>query len=220
MRLQPALCLAIFGTGHPMLTSTMSAPIPSTICAAAAILSGSPPKIWIETGRSSSVYSAYSSVRSMPRTSPSALTISVTTSPQPPCRLTSRRNAVSVMPAICAIAYGDGRETDPIFTRIRRSVWFHVGCINFDRHGLSDQIDGEHEAGVVRILPRQPADHAFERAVDDFHHHPFANQRARIVLQLAADEQPNAVQLEGMMVEAVHGPLKGVIGRLTRKDAH
>jgi transcription antitermination factor NusG len=25
---------------------------------------------------------------------------------------------------------------------------------------------------------------------------------------------------EGMMVEVVHGPLKGVVGRLTRKDAH
>ena len=45
IRLQPALCFAIFGTGHPMLTSTMSAPIASTICAAAAIFSGSPPKI-------------------------------------------------------------------------------------------------------------------------------------------------------------------------------
>ena len=51
----------------------------------------------------------------MPRTSPSELTISVTTSPQPPWRFTSRRNAVSVMPAIGAIANGDGRLTDPIF---------------------------------------------------------------------------------------------------------
>ena len=42
----------------------------------------------------------------MPRTSPSELTISVTTSPQPPLRLTSRRNAVSVMPAIGASATG------------------------------------------------------------------------------------------------------------------
>ena len=54
------------------------------------------------TGRSSSVYSAYSSVRSMPRTSPSELTISVTTRPHPPWRLTRRRKAVSVMPAIGA----------------------------------------------------------------------------------------------------------------------
>ena len=28
IRLQPALCFAIFGTGQPMLTSTMSAPMP------------------------------------------------------------------------------------------------------------------------------------------------------------------------------------------------
>ena len=34
----------------------------------------------------------------MPRTRPSELTISLTTRPQPPWRLTSRRNAVSVMP--------------------------------------------------------------------------------------------------------------------------
>ena len=115
IRLQPALCLAIFDTGQPMLTSTMSAPMPSTICAALAMVSGSPPKIWIEIGRSSSVYSAYSSVRSIPRTSPSELTISVTTRPQPPWRLTSRRNAVSVMPAIGATANGDGRVTLPIF---------------------------------------------------------------------------------------------------------
>ncbi len=108
IRLQPALCLAIFGTGQPMLTSTTLAPSCSMICAASAIFSGSPPKIWMETGRSSSVYSAYSSVRSMPRTRPSELTISLTTSPHPPCRLTRRRNAVSVMPAMGATAKGDG----------------------------------------------------------------------------------------------------------------
>jgi hypothetical protein len=115
IRLQPALCFAIFGTGHPMLTSTMSAPSDSTICAAAAIVSGSPPKIWMETGRSSSVYSAYSSVRSMPRTRPSDDTISVTTRPQPPCRFTSRRNAESVIPAIGATTNGESSVTLPIF---------------------------------------------------------------------------------------------------------
>src|SRR4051794_24487414 len=98
-----------------MFTSTMSAPIPSTICAAAAILPGSPPKIWIETGRSSSVYSAYSSVRSMPRTSPSELTISLTTRPQPPWRLTSRRKAVSVIPAIGATPRAGSTGRAPIF---------------------------------------------------------------------------------------------------------
>ena len=115
IRLQPALCFAIFGTGQPMFTSTMSAPMPSTMAAADAIFAGSPPKIWIETGRSSSVYSAYSSVRSIPRTSPSELTISETTSPHPPFRFTSRRKAVSVIPAIGARAKGEGRGTLPIF---------------------------------------------------------------------------------------------------------
>ncbi len=115
IRLQPALCFAIFCTGQPMFTSTMSAPMPSTICAAAAIVAGSPPKIWIETGRSSSVYSAYSSVRSIPRTSPSELTISVTTRPHPPFRFTSLRKAVSVMPAIGARANGGDRSMEPTF---------------------------------------------------------------------------------------------------------
>src|SRR6185503_20911138 len=141
MRLQPALCFEIFGTGHPMFTSTMSAPIPSTICAAAAILSGSPPKIWIETGRSSSVYSAYSSVRSMPRTRPSDETISVTTRPQPPWRFTRRRNAVSVIPAIGATTNGDERATFPMFIGAWISVGPYVGGIDFDADGLADQVD-------------------------------------------------------------------------------
>ena len=88
----------------------------STICAAAAIFAGSPPKIWIETGRSSSVYSAYSSVRSMPRTSPSDDTISVTTRPHPPWRFTRRRNAESVIPAIGATTSGLSSLTLPIAT--------------------------------------------------------------------------------------------------------
>src|SRR5262245_4657149 len=58
----------------------------------------------------------------MPRTSPSELTISVTTRPQPPCRLTRRRNAVSVMPAIGATANGDCSSTLPmrIWTSVAR----------------------------------------------------------------------------------------------------
>ena len=61
--------------------------------------------------------SAYSNVRSMPRTRPSDETISVTTRPQPPCRLTRRRNAVSVMPAIGATTNGEVNSTEPIFIR-------------------------------------------------------------------------------------------------------
>src|SRR5688572_27875536 len=160
IRLQPALCLAIFGTGHPMLTSTMSAPMPSTICAARAIFSGSPPKIWIETGRSSSVYSAYSSVRSIPRTSPSELTISLTTSPQPPRRFTSRRKAVSVMPAIGASANGCDRLIFPIFTLVSPDV----RGIHFDADRLADEIDRQHQARV-RSLADEASDHALERPV-------------------------------------------------------
>src|SRR5512132_1633422 len=78
----------------------------------------------METGRSSSVYSAYSSVRSMPRTRPSELTISLTTRPQPPWRLTRRRNAVSVMPAIGATPSAGSTGSGPIF--IARSI--RSGC--------------------------------------------------------------------------------------------
>src|SRR6185503_8521162 len=190
IRLQPALCLAIFGTGQPMLMSTMSAPMPSTICAASAIFTGSPPKIWIETGRSSSVYSAYSSVRSIPRTSPSELTISVTTRPHPPRRLTRRRKAVSVMPAIGASANGWSRLTAPIFMSVR----FHVGGVHLDAHRLADQVDRENQPRV-RSLAHQPPDHSLERAVRDFHHHPFPDQRTRIELQIALDQPPDRVDL-------------------------
>ena len=51
----------------------------------------------------------------MPRTSPSLLTISLTTSPQPPWRFTRRRKAVSVMPAIGETTSGEESSTEPIF---------------------------------------------------------------------------------------------------------
>src|SRR6185503_14974842 len=107
----------------------------------------------METGRSSSVYSAYSSVRSIPRTSPSDDTISVTTRPQPPWRFTRRRNAVSVMPAIGATTSGEARFTDPIFTSVR----LHVGRIDFHTDRLADQVDGQHQPRLV-VLARQTAD--------------------------------------------------------------
>src|SRR5262245_26428111 len=140
----------------------------------------------METGRSSSVYSAYSSVRSIPRTSPSELTISVTTSPQPPWRLTRRRNAVSVIPAMGATANGDRSSTDPIFI----SVDFHVRRFDDDTDRLPDEIDREHEVRAMRVLPQQPSDHPAQRTMNHLHHHPLANERAGIELHLAADEEP------------------------------
>src|SRR5947208_2257567 len=106
------------------------------------------------TGRSSSVYSAYSSVRSIPRTSPSELTISVTTRPQPPCRLTSRRKAVSVMPAIGASATGSERQRDPIFMSLGPwalglfLICLHIGRVDFNRDALSDQLDSQNQSRV------------------------------------------------------------------------
>src|SRR5829696_7886145 len=173
-----------------MFTSTMSAPMLSTTCAAAAIFSGLPPKIWIETGRSSSVYSAYSSVRSIPRTSPSELTISLTTSPQPPRRFTSRRKAVSVMPAIGASANGCDSVILPIF--IVRSVRLHIGRIDFDADRLADEVHREHEARM-RPLADQPAHHSLERTVRHFDHHPFADQRTGIELEIAVDQPPDSL---------------------------
>src|SRR5215813_11042168 len=209
IRLQPALCFAIFGTGQPMFTSTMSAPMPSTICAASAIFAGSPPKIWIETGRSSSVYSAYSSVRSMPRTSPSELTISVTTRPHPPRRFTSRRNAVSVMPAIGASAYACSRETSPIFihhSAVRGSrfagsqfarrtlIRSNVRRVDFDADGLSDQINRENEPRVRAFANQAPHD-PLQRAVHHFDQRALTDQRTGIELQVALHEPADAFDL-------------------------
>ena len=103
---------------------------------------------------------AYSSVRSMPRTSPSELTISVTTSPQPPCRFTSRRKAVSVMPAIGASANGcdeiDACQFSSVFTRsactshVARHYEPYVRGVHFDADGLADQIDRRAPAARAR----------------------------------------------------------------------
>src|SRR5687767_7816778 len=144
----------------------------------------------METGRSSSVYSAYSSVRSMPRTSPSDDTISVTTSPQPPWRLTRRRNAVSVMPAMGATTSGDTRFTFPIFT----SVGFHIGGVDFHADRLADQIDRQDQPRLV-VLARQPAHHTLERAVRHLHQHALADQGARVVGQIALEQLPDGVDL-------------------------
>src|SRR3954463_16098071 len=106
----------------------------------------------------------------MPRTSPSEDTISVTTRPHPPWRLTRRRNAVSVMPAIGATTNGDGRVTLPIFT----SITADIGRVHVDAHCLPDQVDGQPEPRFF-AFPQQPADHSLKWAMNDFDHHPFAN---------------------------------------------
>src|SRR4051794_18501975 len=162
----------------------------------------------MEIGPSSSVYSAYSSVRSIPRTSPSALTISVTTRPQPPCRFTRRQNAVSVIPAIGAMAKGDGRLTEPIFidvlpgrpknaekfifsaisacSAVPVSICLHVRRVDLDADRLANEVHRQHEACFRRVLANQPTDDTAQRTVNDLDHHPFMDQRTRVVLQLAS----------------------------------
>src|SRR5918995_4911010 len=145
----------------------------------------------METGRSSSVYSAYSSVRSIPRTSPSELTISVTTRPQPPCRLTRRRKAVSVMPAIGAMPSGGASAMEPIFM----SVWLHVRRVHLDADGLSNEIDREHEPRM-RPLANQAPEHPLQRPVHHLDHRALLNEGARVVLQLARDQPADPVDLD------------------------
>src|SRR5688572_16743915 len=136
----------------------------------------------------------------MPRTSPSELTISLTTSPQPPRRFTSRRKAVSVMPAIGASANGSASVTFP--TRTFRTsptsrtllVRSHIRRIDFDADRLADEIHRQHQTRV-RSLAHQPPDHPLQRTVRHFHHHPLTDQGTRIELQVALDQPPDAVDL-------------------------
>ena len=113
------LCFAIFGTGQPMLTSTMSAPMPSTICAAAAIfvgiaaedLNGDRPFFLRVLGvLERPVDPAHESFRAHHLGHDETAAA---------WRLTSRRNAESVMPAIGATAKGE--EVDRV-TDLHRDV--------------------------------------------------------------------------------------------------
>src|SRR5688500_15132794 len=117
----------------------------------------------------------------MPRTSPSDDTISETTSPHPPCRFTSRRNAVSVIPAIGATTYGDCSSTEPIFMTL---VGADVGSVDFDAYRLANEIDRQHEPRLL-VFPQQTPEHALEWPVHHLDHHALANHRARVVREIA-----------------------------------
>src|SRR5438552_251791 len=74
-------------------------------------------------------------------------------------------------------------------------ISLHVCRVDVDADGLPDQIDRQHEASARRVLAHEPPDDASERTMHHFHERPLANQRTRIVLQLARDEHANAVEL-------------------------
>ena len=105
----------------------------------------------------------------MPRTSPSALTISVTTRPQPPWRFTRRRNAVSVMPAIGAMANGDARSTEPIFMSCLRACTSAASTSTLTAWPM--RFTDRHEPRLRRVLAHQAADDAAQRTVHHLDHH-------------------------------------------------
>ena len=99
---EPPFFETIVFTGQPKFRSMKSGCFHSmTRRAASPRCSGSAPKSCTPSGRSAGSNSRYSSVRSLRRKMPSALTNSVTMT-SAPCSLASCRNTVSVTPAIGA----------------------------------------------------------------------------------------------------------------------
>src|SRR5262245_13846164 len=111
------------------------------------------------------------------------------------------------MPAIGAMAKGEGSSTDPILIRSSKAepaelaekpnhstcsacsavlIRFHISCVDFDRDRLTDQIDGQDEPRALGVLAHQPSDDPPQRPICDFDHHPFVNHRTGIELQIAS----------------------------------
>ena len=136
----------------------------------------------------------------MPRTRPSELTISVTTRPQPPRRFTRRRNAVSVMPAIGASANGattarpirSSCDSAPIRASCHVSTPSTSAASDFDADGLADQIHRQHEPRVALLAHRAARRRPCSGPCVTSTIMPFADQRARIELQIALDQLADA----------------------------
>jgi|SRR2546425_715422 len=74
-------------------------------------------------------------------------------------------------------------------------VRLYISRIHLDADRLTNQVHRQDKTGFGGVLSHEAADDAAQRAVHDFHHRPFANHWTRVVLQLAPDEQANAVDL-------------------------
>src|SRR5690606_4916733 len=72
------------------------------------------------------------------------------------------------------------------------SVRSDVCGVDFHAHRLRDHLDGQDEPSPLAFA-REPADHALERAMDDFHTITLADERRGIELHMALDERPDAV---------------------------
>ena len=66
--------------------------------------------------------------------------------------------------------------------------------VDLDAHGLTDEIDRQHEPRV-RALSHETSDDTFERAGFDLHHHALLDERARVECEFALDELTNAINL-------------------------
>src|SRR5215475_8206075 len=76
------------------------------------------------------------------------------------------------------------------------SVRFDVCSVDFHADGLADQIYRKNQPRLRRVFSNEPSHDALERAVGDFNHHALMNHRARVILQLTADKETDAVELE------------------------
>src|SRR4051812_240281 len=111
------------------------------------------------------------------------------------------------MPAMGAIPSGDSSRTAPIDVSASfgiNGVWhqyglasigFYIRGIDFHGDGLADEIDRQNEPRFQRIFPHQAPDDPAQRTMDHADHHALLDQRAGIVLQLAADEHADALDL-------------------------
>ena len=170
IRLQPALCFAIFGTGQPMLTSTMSAPMPSTICAAVGHLL----RIAAEDlDRDRPLFLGVLGVLER--------AIDAAHQPLGAHHLGDDEAAAAValdQAAERRVGHAghrrdgerrrefDGADLHRVSVSMSwSSIRLHVRRVDFDRHGLADQIDRQHEPRACGVLPHQPADDAPQRAV-------------------------------------------------------
>ena len=106
---EPAATLQTFFAGHPMLMSMMSAPSAALRLAASAMLAGSAPTIWTETGPASPLWSSRRTDLRDPHSEVSAVIISDTARAAPK-RRHSWRNGRSVVPAMGASISLFGKE--------------------------------------------------------------------------------------------------------------
>ena len=206
IRLQPALCFAIFGTGQPMFTSTMSAPMPFDDLRRRRHLG----RIAAENlDRDRSFFLRV--FRVLQRAIDTAdeplgrdhLRHDEATAPVPldqPAkrrvghaghrRHDERRRKRDVADLHCAL-----RESPHCILTLHfnfTSVGPDVRRVDFDTDRLTNQIDRQHQPRLV-VLPQQPADDAAERPVDHFDHHAFMNHRTGIEREIAFDELADAV---------------------------